>query len=512
MQARSSSLTVGANGEKNKQFVDKSKQNDFIKNISQKQLVQLARECIEKSNSNAIKLSDLFDPQYNLLHHDIKQERYRDFLLYGGRGSIKSSFISLEIMLGLIRDENACAVVYRKFLNTVELTVYEQMQWAVFVLGVGEEWCFVKTAHRAINQRTGQVIIFKGLDTVGKVKSIKAPKNKYWKFLWFEEADQFRDAAELRNVKQSVFRGYNGNTMTFYSWNPPRLLQHWIYEFANGKMDARKHFSCYLAVKNREWLGKTFYEEAEELKRTNPTAYQHEYLGEGTGTDGLVFGMFRRKTHVIESLNKGEKILRTIFAIDPATENDATAGVPVHITSLGRAVVGKVFYYDPTASGCSPLAPSAQVSLINRWLKGLKGTRWAFDLSKTFIIFDPAGAPLRREMSYQTGLKTQIIKKTAIIESVWALQDLWENGTLYILEDFNYRCPLTGKPSRLNPLIRELETLSWGTDDDRKKKSGVIPEGQKQDCIDALRYATHYFTNPQLTHQFEYAQKLIVNG
>lgn len=458
-----------------------------------------------------IKLTNLIDPQYFKIHHDIKNERYRDFLLYGGRGSLKSSVISLEIMQTLIRDEKACAVIYRRFLNTVELTTYEQMQWAVAELGLADEWHFVRSTYKAVNKRTGQVIIFKGLDAAGKVKSIKPPNGKHWKVLWFEEADQFRDAAELRNVKQSIFRGYNGKTLTFYSWNPPRLLQHWIYDFERSKTDARHHFSCYKAVANRDWLGWTFYEEAEELARTNPTAYAHEYLGKGTSTDGLVFGMFRRKTHVIKELNKGERIVRTILAIDPATENDATAGVPVHITSLGRAVVGKVFYYDPTAAGCTPLAPSAQVGLIKRWLDKLKGTKWAFDLSKTFIIFDPAGAPLRREMSYQTGLKAYTISKTTVLESVWQLQDLWENGTLYILEDNDYQCPLTGRRAKLNPLVRELETLSWG-DDNQRKKAGTIPEGQKQDCIDALRYATHYFKNPQLTHQFEYAQNLIINA
>ena len=457
-----------------------------------------------------IRLTDLYDPQYFKVHHDIKNERYRDFLFSGGRGSLKSSLVSLEIMQGMTKNKNACAVIYRRFLNTVELTVYEQMQWAVAMLGLEDEWKFVKSTYKAINERTGQVIIFKGLDVAGKVKSIKPPKGKYWKYLWFEETDQFRDAAELRNVKQSIFRGYNGKTLTFYTWNPPRLKQHWVYEFEQGKPDARHHFSCYLAVKNKEWLGRTFYEEAEELARTNPTAYKHEYLGEGTDSDGLVFGMFRRKTHVIKELNRNDKIVRTILAIDPATENDATAGVPVHVTSLGRAVVGKVFYYDPKAPGCSPLAPSAQVSLIKRWLKSLKGTKWAFDLSKTFIIFDPAGAPLRREITFQTGLKAQVINKTSIIESVWQLQDLLENGTLYFLHDNDYKCPLTGKAKNYNPLIHELETLSWG-DSGTKKKSGVIPEGQKQDCIDALRYATHYFKNPQLTHQFEYAQKMIVN-
>lgn len=459
---------------------------------------------------NARRLRDLIDPQYFGVYQDIKNERYRDHLFSGGRGSIKSSFISIAIMLALMKDENACAVIYRRFLNTVELTTYEQMQWAVAELCLDDEWHFVKSTYKAVNRRTGQVIIFKGLDAAGKIKSIKPPKGKHWKVLWFEEADQFRDAAELRNVKQSIFRGYNGNTLTFYSWNPPRLLQHWIYDFARQKTDARHHFSCYLAVENKDWLGRTFYEEAEELKRTNPNAYAHEYLGKGTSTDGLVFGMFRRKTHIIKSLNKNERIVRTILAIDPATENDATAGVPVHVTSLGRAVVGKVFYYDPKAPGCSPLAPSAQVALIKRWLESLKGTKWAFDLSKTYIVFDPAGAPLRREMTYQTGLQAQVISKTSIIESVWQLQDLLENGTLYFLEDTDYKCPLTGRRTKLNPLVRELETLSWGDDSERKRKSGVIPEGQLQDCIDALRYATHYFKNPQLTHQFAYAQKLEV--
>ncbi len=37
MQAKSNNLTVSANGEKNKRFVDKSKQNDFIKDVYQKQ-------------------------------------------------------------------------------------------------------------------------------------------------------------------------------------------------------------------------------------------------------------------------------------------------------------------------------------------------------------------------------------------------------------------------------------------------------------------------------------------
>ena len=155
-----------------------------------------------------IRLTDLIDPQYYKLHDEIKHEEYSEILAKGGRGSIKSSTISVEIMLGLQKDQNACAVVYRKFLNTVELTVYEQMQWAVQMLNL-RDWNFVKSSYKAVNRRTGQVIIFKGLDKAEKTKSLKPPSGKYWKYLWFEEADQFANDAELRMVKQSVFRGFH---------------------------------------------------------------------------------------------------------------------------------------------------------------------------------------------------------------------------------------------------------------------------------------------------------------
>lgn len=451
-------------------------------------------------NNEHICLTSLIDKQYYKLWGEIKRHDYREFLLSGGRGSLKSSVISLAIGYLLTKDTEACAVIYRQHLNTVELSVYEQIKWAFERLGIIDSWEFTSSTYRARNKATGQMIVFKGLDKAEKTKSIKPPPGKHFKILWFEEADQFNGENALRMVKQSVFRGYNGNTWTFYSWNPPRLLSHWIYDYKNNSA-GRKHFSCYLGVKRQEWLGRTFIEEARELERTNPSAYAHEYLGRGTSTEGLVFSNFRRKIHVIKSLNSGEKILRTILAIDPAVENDATAGVPVHITSQGRAVVGKVFYYSPKNPGCMPLAPSAQVELIVKWLKELKGTRWYFDLSKTTIFFDPAGASLRREMQYQTGLKTQVISKQPVLESVWQLQDLFENGTLYILEDYDYKCPLTGRRERLNPLIRELETLAW-----EGNKNGKIPEGQLQDTIDALRYAVHFFVNPQLLHQYKTAQ------
>ena len=54
------------------------------------------------------------------------------------------------------------------------------------------------------------------------------------------------------------------------------------------RADTLRHKSCYTDVP-KEWLGPQFLADAEELKRVNPRAYEHEYLGNAVGTGGEVF-------------------------------------------------------------------------------------------------------------------------------------------------------------------------------------------------------------------------------
>lgn len=65
-------------------------------------------------------------------------------------------------------------------------------------------------------EKTGQVILFRGLDDPMKIKSIKAPRG-YFGVTWFEEADQFSGMKEIRSVLQSARRGGDlyWNFMTF---------------------------------------------------------------------------------------------------------------------------------------------------------------------------------------------------------------------------------------------------------------------------------------------------------
>ena len=62
---------------------------------------------------------------------DVMAHGHSHYWMDGGRGSTKSSFISVAIVLLLLAHPEANAVVVRRFSNTLRDSVFEQMQWAV---------------------------------------------------------------------------------------------------------------------------------------------------------------------------------------------------------------------------------------------------------------------------------------------------------------------------------------------------------------------------------------------
>lgn len=266
-----------------------------------------------------IRLTDLIAPAFYDLHWDISEDRHTHYWLKGGRGSTKSSFISVEIPLGMVQDKQANAICYRKFGNTLESSVYAQLIWAIEQLGIAEYWTINKSPMRLTYRPTGQVVLFRGLDDPNKSKSIKLPHG-YFKYIWFEEADQYDDMEEIRKVTQSVIRS-SGKPKVFYSYNPPKSVQSWINnEILIPRKDQIVHHSTYLDVP-KAWLGDQFLTEAEHLKNVKPDAYRHEYLGEVTGTGGEVFDNIRLEEITEEQIFRFDNIRQGNdwgYAADPA--------------------------------------------------------------------------------------------------------------------------------------------------------------------------------------------------
>lgn len=247
-------------------------------------------------NEAIIKLTDIVAPSFYKVHADIKKQLHTYYDLYGGRGSTKSTFAAVEIVLGMMSDINANAIVFRKYGTTLRESVFEQIEWAIDKLGVDEYWKSYYSPLSFVYMPTRQKIIFRGLDKAKKTKSIKVSRG-YFKYLWFEELDEFAGIEEIRTVQQSILRG-GENFIVFKTFNPPISKSNWCNEYVTiDRSDSYRHKSSYLDVP-KEWLGEQFINDAEHLKAVNKRAYDHEYGGEavGLGTNVFEFLEFRKIT------------------------------------------------------------------------------------------------------------------------------------------------------------------------------------------------------------------------
>lgn len=238
----------------------------------------------------SIDLSNTIISMYEETLRSILNHDFVHYLLAGGRGSTKSSFISLAIPLILLSNPDVHALIFRKVGNTIKNSVWSQTVWAIDKLGLAPLFHIPRSiANPIVLKHTGQQILFFGLDDPNKVKSVKLPFG-YIGVTWFEELDQYAGEKEIRKVLQSTMRG-GKKFWDFRSFNPPISNMNWANQHlidALGREDTLVVKNTYLDVPE-EWLGEAFIDEAQALKEINPKAYEHEYLGIPVGTGGNVF-------------------------------------------------------------------------------------------------------------------------------------------------------------------------------------------------------------------------------
>ena len=249
--------------------------------------VMAAKKYRQAITTNNADILDSIAPAYIPLHDDIIRGDHSIYHLPGGRGSAKSSFVSLEIVDGMMKDPAANAVVFRRTANTLRDSCYSQIAWAIDELGASSLWRGNVSPMQFTYLPTGQQIIFRGVDDAGKLKSLK-PRRGYFRFIWFEEFSEMQGANTVRNVMQSVMRGAD-DFICFNTFNPPISLNNWANKHILLPDDRATVFKTTYEMIPPEWLGSAFIAEAERLREINENAYRHEYLGEAIGTGGEVF-------------------------------------------------------------------------------------------------------------------------------------------------------------------------------------------------------------------------------
>lgn len=265
-----------------------------------------------------INIAEKIAPCFDDVFFDIHEHNHTHYWLKGGRGSTKSSFISTQIPLLLINNPMCHAVVLRKVGNTLRNSVYNQIQWGISHVGLTSKFKFITSPLEITYKKTGQKILFFGVDDKTKIKSIKLPFG-YVGIIWYEELDQFTGMEEIRSLNQSLMRG-GKKFWCFSSFNPPKSRDNWVNsEQLIDDIDRYISHTTYLQVP-RIWLGDQFYLEADKLKNTREELYKHEYLGRVTGTGGSVFDNIEEREITNEEIATFDRLKHGIdfgYAVDP---------------------------------------------------------------------------------------------------------------------------------------------------------------------------------------------------
>lgn len=404
-----------------------------------------------------MKLTDVIAPSFYDIHKDIKNKNHTHYWLCGGRGSTKSSFTAIEIILGIMRDPQANAVCLRKVKETLKDSVYEQLCWAIDILGEDDNWYKGISPLVLTYLPTGQKIMFRGADNPKKIKSIKFAKG-YCKFLWYEELDEFSGIEEVRMINQSLMRGGNDFTV-LYSYNPPKSANSWVNtEVQLTRDDRLVHHSNYLSVPP-EWLGQIFILEAEILKESKPIAYNHEYLGIITGTGGEVFDNVKIRKISDEEIKEFEIIRRGMdfgFAVDPFSYT--------------------VMYYDRKHKNLYIFYEIYKVGLSNYAAYNLIKTE---NTSNEAIIADSAEPKSISELR-QYGLRVIPVKKgkDSIAYGIKFLQSL----NSIIIDDI--RCPETAREFLNYELEKDANgNFKAGYPDKNNHSIDSIRYGMNNECL-----------------------------
>ena len=253
-----------------------------------------------------IRLSEEIGPAFYDVARDVFRHGHTHYDFSGGRGSLKSSTVSILVPLLLINNPGTHALVLRKVANTIRDSVYAQYIWAIGELGMAAYWEAKVSPMELIYKPTGQKIMFRGADDPMKIKSIKVPFG-YIAVTHFEEKDQFAGRAEIRTILQSTMRG-GSKYWNFESYNPPISRDNWANKDSlEERADRLCHKSTYLQAPP-EWLGEQFLAEAEHLKATDERAYQHEYLGIPVGTGGNVFDNLELREITDDEVSRFDRI------------------------------------------------------------------------------------------------------------------------------------------------------------------------------------------------------------
>ena len=227
---------------------------------------------------------------YRLIHEVWNGEsNIHEIISKGGRGSIKSNFWAAVVEETIYNDDQAHCVFTRRYKTDLRGSVYNQFMKTIIRHGRIDDWEFTTSPMRAVYKKTGQQVLFVGADKPISLKSYNVTFG-YVKMLLHEEADEMAGVAQMDNIEDTFLRS-DTPALDVKIFNPPQSANNFMNAYVEEKRNDPNTYITHSYYYNvpQKWLGKRFFERAEWFKQHKPRYYQNNYLGEVTGTGGVIF-------------------------------------------------------------------------------------------------------------------------------------------------------------------------------------------------------------------------------
>ncbi len=375
----------------------------------------------------------------------------------GGRGSGKSSDIA-HVIIQLIMRYPVNAVAIRFVDNTIELSVFEQLKWAIEEQGVSSYFKVNKSPMRITYLPRGNYITFRGAQNPERIKSLKDSKFPFT-IAWIEELAEFKTEEDVTTITNSLLRGELDDGLFykfFYSYNPPKRKQSWVNKKYETSFQPKNTYVHHTTYKDNPFIAKAFIEEAEATKGRNLRRYDWEYLGKAIGSGVVPFDNLQVEPGSItdEMVANFDNIRQ---GLDYGYATDPLAFVRWHYDKKRKSIYAIDELYEVKCSN----RRAAQ------WIKSNK-----YDYQDIISEVEPkSNAEMRNE--HDISRIRQVTKGPDSVEygEKW-LDDL---DAIYI------------DPLRTPNIAKEFENIDYQTDRDGNPKPRL--EDKDNHTIDATRYA-----------------------
>lgn len=356
-------------------------------------------------------------------------------ILKGGRGSFKSSVVSLKLVTMMKRYAQqglrVNAICIRENANNLHDSVYNQISWALNILGMYNEYRFYKSPLRIVNKDTGGTFYFYGADDPMKLKSNIVDNVMA---VWYEEAANFKGREVFDQANPTFIRQkptFMDHVTVYYSYNPPKNPYDWVNEWVE---DERKDPDCLIDTStylDDKW-GFTTDQQLrliERYKENDPDYYRWLYLGEVVGLGTNIFNM--DTFNALKELPSDDELIGIYYSVDTGHEVSATTCSAYALTRKRNVILLDTYYYSP--QGKAHKKPPSELS---RDLKQFidRTTDW-IGKQPTRLTIDSAEGAIDNQFYNDFGIHWHKVNKLKKVDMIDRVQDLAAQGRLFYLDN-----------------------------------------------------------------------------